>query len=60
MVIWLNGMDMKELNKIKRGWGKIKSIGKIIDSAIPPLYLLILAYLLILTTLIAWGTYTTK
>ena len=39
---------------------KIKSLVKFIDSRIPTEYILILAYLLILTTLIAFSTYTTK
>ena len=49
-----------KMNKIKKGWDKIKSFGKSIDSKIGGLYILILAYLFILTTLILISTYTTK
>ena len=51
---------MMKMNKMKKGWDKIKSLGKWIDSKIGGLYILILAYLLILTTLILISTYTTK
>jgi len=39
---------------------KIKSLVKFIDSRISSEYILIVAYLLILTTLVAWEVYTTK
>jgi hypothetical protein len=45
---------------MKRGWGKIKSLGKSIDSAIPTIYLLILAYILIIGLLVISQVYTTK
>jgi hypothetical protein len=48
------------MNKIKMGLGKIKSLGKYIDSANDPIYPLIIAYLLTIGLSIAWSVYTTK
>jgi hypothetical protein len=45
--------------KNKRGWGKIKSLGKSIDS-IDETIVLILAYILTIGLSIAWEVYTTK
>jgi hypothetical protein len=43
------------MNKIKKGWDKIKSLGKSIDSAIPPEYTLIIIYLLSIGLLLWWS-----
>lgn len=45
---------------MKRGWGKIKSLGKFIDSACDPIYILIVAYLLTITISLLIEVYTTK
>lgn len=47
-------------NNMKGVGDKIKSLVKFIDSRISSEYILIVAYLLILTTLVAWEVYTTK
>ena len=44
---------------MKKGWDKIKSLGKLIDSA-DPIYPLIVAYLLTIGLCIAFEVLTTK
>ena len=41
---------------MKKGWDKIKSLGKLIDSA-DPIYPLIVAYLLTIGLTIAWSIF---
>jgi len=45
---------------MKRVWDKIKSLVKFIDSAIDPIYILIVAYLLTITISLLIEVYTTK
>jgi hypothetical protein len=45
---------------MKKGWDKIKSLGKFIDSHIAEEYILILAYLTTLTLFIAFEVLTNK
>ena len=45
---------------MKRGWGKIKSLGKKIDSNIGEEYILILAYLTTITISLLIEVYTNK
>ena len=45
---------------MKKGWDKIKSLGKNIDSACDPIYILIVAYLTTITISLLIEVYTTK
>ena len=45
---------------MKKGWDKIKSLGKLIDSAIDPIYIIIVAYMTIIGLFIAFEVLTTK
>jgi hypothetical protein len=45
---------------MRKGWDRIKSLVKNIDSAIDPIYVIIIAYLLTIGLSIAWSVYTNK
>ena len=45
---------------MKGAWGKIKSLGKFIDSSIDPIYILLIAYLTLLTLLLIVQGYNYK
>ena len=45
---------------MRKGWDRIKSLGKFIDSAIPTEYILIVAYLTIITISLFIEVCTTK
>jgi hypothetical protein len=45
---------------MRKGWDKIKSLGKFIDSHIAPEYIIIVAYLLTITISLLIEVYTTK
>jgi hypothetical protein len=47
-------------NNIRKGWDRLKSLGKFIDSATDPIYLLIIAYLTTITISLLIEVYTTK
>ena len=48
------------MKKIKKGWDKLKSLGKYIDSAITEEHTLIIIYLLTIGLTIAWCVFTDK
>jgi hypothetical protein len=45
------------MKRIKKGWDKIKSLGKSIDSAITEEYTLLLIYLLTIGLSLAWSIF---
>ena len=45
---------------MRKGWDRIKSLGKKIDSACDPIYVIIIAYLLTITISLLIEVYTTK